>query len=128
MKYCIFFFLVSYRVDGSSIRKRRLNVKGRKLYDIFSCFYIVVTAISLTVHGSLQLTTHEYPLKHSTKHINEEHFTDGRTLVTVIPLAEDSSNSEMVHFIEELHTSGSWAILVYSVSFTVNRNIYTPAR
>jgi hypothetical protein len=82
-------------------------VKGRKLYDIFSCFYIVVTAISLTVHVSFQFTAHEYPLKYYTKHINEEHFTDGRTLVIVMPLAEkDSTNNEVGCFTEELHTSG----------------------
>jgi hypothetical protein len=54
----------------------------------FFLFFIVVTAISLTVHGSLQLTAYEYPLKYYTKHINEEHFPYGRTLVRVMPLAK----------------------------------------
>jgi len=61
-------------------------VKERKSYDIFSYVYTEVTTISLTVHGSLQITAQEYPLKHYTKHINEEHFTDGHNLVKALPL------------------------------------------
>jgi len=82
---------------------------------------IVVAAavISLTVHGSLQITDNEYPLMHYTKLISEEHFTVERSLVTVLPLAEeDSANKEAGCLIEELHTSGRWPVLVYNVSCT----------
>lgn len=145
----ILFFLVSYRSDGSIIKddwlwrdenlsiylNMRIKVtalekrKTPKLAgtqtsqptEIFLTF-IVVTAISLqfTDHSNLLLMN----IPWSTKHINEEHFIDGRTLVRVMPLAEDSSNNEVGYF-EELHTSGRWAILVYSVSYKMNRNIYT---
>jgi hypothetical protein len=66
-----------------------------------------LTVISPTVHGSLTITSHEYPLMHYTKLISEEHFTAGRPLVIVLPLAEvDTTNKEVGYLIEELHTSG----------------------
>jgi hypothetical protein len=62
------------------------------IYLIFT----VVTVISPTVHRSLQITDHEYPLMPYTKLISEEHFTAGRPLVIVLPLAEeDSANNEV---------------------------------
>ena len=93
------------------------------MYDIFPYFYIVVTAISLTVHGSIQITAHEYPHQHYTQHKHEEHFTDGCTIATVLQLAADSSNIEVRYSTEELHTSGSWDILAYSISHRINRNM-----
>jgi len=49
---------------------------------------VVVTVISCPVHWSLPTAECEYPLKHCTKIISEEHFTSGRPLVIVLPLAE----------------------------------------
>jgi hypothetical protein len=75
--------------------------------------FTVVAVISHTVHGSLQITEHEYSLMHYTKLISEEHFTLGRPLVIVLPLAEeDSTYKEVGYLIEELRTSGRWPILV----------------
>jgi hypothetical protein len=83
--------------------------------------FTVVTLISFPVHGSLQTTDVEYPLMHYTKLISEEHFTPGRPLVIVLPLAEeDSTNKEVGYLIEELHTSSRWPILVYKVSYKMN--------
>jgi hypothetical protein len=88
--------------------------------------FIAVTAISCTVHGSMPITDYEYPLIHYTKLISEEHFSDGRPLVIVLPLAEEGSTSkEVVYLIEELHTSGRWPIQVYNLSYKMEGNMYT---
>jgi carbonic anhydrase len=66
----------------------------------------VAAVISSTVQGSLQITEHEYTLMHFTKHISVEHFTTGRPLVMLLPLAEeDTTNKEVGYLIDELHTS-----------------------
>jgi hypothetical protein len=53
---------------------------------------------------------------HYTKLISEEHFTAGRPLVIVLPLAEEGTTNEDVgYLIEELHTSVRWPIVVYNV-------------
>jgi hypothetical protein len=63
---------------------------------------------------------------HYTKLISEEHFTAGRPLVIVLPLAEEGTTNEKVgYLIEELHTSGRWPILVYNISYMWNGNMYT---
>jgi hypothetical protein len=88
--------------------------------------FTVVAVISPTVHGSLTITDHEYPVMYYTKLISEEHFTAGRPLVIVLPIAEeDSTNKEVGYLIEELHTSGRWPVLVYNVGCKLNRNKYT---
>jgi len=63
---------------------------------------------------------------HFTQLISKEHFTTGRPLVIVLPLAEeDSTNKEVGYLIEELHTSGRRPILlVCNVRHKTNRNIY----
>jgi hypothetical protein len=82
--------------------ENQLSKKGMILGILFS-----VTVLSCPVHGSLPITDHEYPLMHYTKHISEEHFTVGRPLVIVLPLAEeDTTKEEVGYLIEELHTSG----------------------
>jgi len=50
--------------------------------------FTFIAVISPSVHGSLQITNHEFPLMHYTKLISEEHFTAGPPLVVVLPLAE----------------------------------------
>jgi hypothetical protein len=76
--------------------------------------------------GALQITEHEFPLMHYTKLISEEHFTAGRPLVIVLPLAEeDSTSKEVGYLIDELHTSGRWPILVFNTSYKMNENMYT---
>ena len=88
--------------------------------------FIIVTAISPTVYGSLPAAEHAYPLIHYTKHISQEHFHAGRPLVILMPLAEeDSTNKEVGYLIEELHTSGRWPLLVYNTSCKMNENMYT---
>ena len=88
--------------------------------------FIFVTVISPTVHRSLPITDHEYPLMYYTKLISEEHFTAGSPLVIVLPLAEkDPTNKEVGYLIEELHTSGRWPILVYNVGYKMDGNTYT---
>jgi hypothetical protein len=87
---------------------------------------MAVTAISHTVHRSLPITDHEYPLMHYTKLISDKHFTAGRPLVIVLPLEEKSSpNNEVGYLIEEMHKSGRWPIIVYNVSYKMNGNTYT---
>jgi hypothetical protein len=86
--------------------------------------FTVVALISPTVHGSQQITDHEYPLVHYTKLISEEHFTAGRPLVIALPLLEENSTKkEEEYLIEELQKSGRWPILVFNFSYTMNRNM-----
>ena len=88
--------------------------------------FTVVAVISSPVHGSLTITNHEYPLMHYTKHLSEEHFTAGRPLMIMLPLAEeDTTNKEVGYLIQELHTSGRWPILVFNTSYKMNENMYT---
>jgi len=83
--------------------------------------FTVIAVNSPSVHGSLQITDHEFPLMHCTKLISEEHFTAGRPLVIMLPLAEeDLSNKGEGYLIQELHTSGRWPILVYNVKNKMN--------
>ena len=56
--------------------------------------FTVVSGISGTVHGSLPITAKEHTLMQYTKLISEEHFTAGRPLVIVLPLAEEDSTNE----------------------------------
>jgi hypothetical protein len=64
--------------------------------------FTVITRMSCTVHGPLPIADDEYPLMHYAKLISEEHFTVGRPLVIVLPLAEeDSTNKEVGYLIEE---------------------------
>ena len=88
--------------------------------------FIVFAVISPSVHGSLQITDHEFPLMHYTELISEEHFTPGWPLVIALPLAEEfSNNKEVGYLIEELHKSGRWPILVYNGSNKMNGIMYT---
>jgi len=89
--------------------------------------FTVVALISPPVHGSLSTAEHESPLIHYTKLISEEHFTAGRPLLLMLPLAEeDSINKEVGYLIEELlHTSGRWPVLVFNTSYKMNENMYT---
>ena len=65
--------------------------------------FTVIAVISPTVHASLPVTDHEYPLMHYTKLISEETFTAGRPLVLMLPVVPlgaalslvDSSNKEV---------------------------------
>jgi hypothetical protein len=61
----------------------RNEIFPRAMIDLI---FTVVAVISPTVHGSLLITEHEYPLMHYTKLISEDHFTGGRPLVTVLLL------------------------------------------
>jgi hypothetical protein len=88
--------------------------------------FIALTAISCPVQGSLLIADHQHTLMHFTQLISEEHFTAGRPLVIVLPLAaEDSTIKEEEYLIERLHTSGRWPLMVYNVSRKMSRNMYT---
>jgi len=88
--------------------------------------FTVLSLISSSVHGSLQITDQEYPLMHYTKLISEEYFIVGRPIVIVLPLAEEESTNKGVgYLLEELHRSVRWPILVYNVGYKLNRNMYT---
>ena len=88
--------------------------------------FTLVAVISPAVRRSVQITDHEYSLMYCTKLIREEHFTAGRPLVIVLPLAEEGpTNKEVGYLIQEQHTSGRWPILVYNGSYQTNRNMYT---
>ena len=88
--------------------------------------FTFIVVISNSVHGSLQITDHEFPLMHYTKLISEEHFTSRCPLVLVLPRAEVfSSKEEVGYLIQELHKSGRWPILVYNVSNEMNGIMYT---
>lgn len=83
--------------------------------------FTIVTPISPRVHGFLPITEHDYPLMCYTKLISEEHFTDERPLMIMLPLAEeDKTNKEVGYLIEELHASGRWPILVFNTSYKMN--------
>jgi len=95
--------------------------------DTIALIVIAAAVVSLTVHGSLPITAHEYPLMPYTKLISEKHFTAGRSLVIVLPLAEEDSANRQVECLtgrsnlcltENLHTSGRWPVLVYNTSCT----------
>ena len=74
----------------------------------------------------LQITDHKDTLMHYIKLASEEHFTAGHPLVRVLPLVEeDSTNKEVGHQIEELHTSGHWPILVQNINYKMKGNTYT---
>jgi hypothetical protein len=93
--------------------------------DMILGILVAVTIILCPVHGALPTAEHEYPLMHYTKLISEEHFTVGRPLMVMLPLAEeDSTNKEVGYLIEELHTSGLWPILVFKTSYKMNENMY----
>jgi hypothetical protein len=67
---------------------------------------VFVTVISPTAYGSLIISDPEYPPMHYTILISQEHFTAGRPLVIVLPLAkEDSTKKKLGYSIEELHIS-----------------------
>ena len=107
---------------------QRLHVPRNQMSprNMIFLIFIGVTAISYSVHGSLPIPEHVYSLMHFTQLISEEHFTAGRPLVKVLPLAEeDSTNNEVGYLFEGMHTSGRWSILVYNVSHKMSRNIYT---
>jgi len=105
-----------------------LYLSENQLYkkDMILEILVAVTVISCIVHGALPTIEHEYPLMHYTKLISEEHFTAGRPLVIVLPLAEeDSTNKEVGCLIEELHSSGRWPVLLFNTSYKMNENMYT---
>jgi hypothetical protein len=86
----------------------------------------IFAVMSCTVHGSLKITSSDYSLMQYTRIISEEHFSAGRPLVIVMPLAvKESTSDEVDYLIEELHTAGRWPILVYNISNCINRNTYT---
>jgi hypothetical protein len=87
---------------------------------------VSVTVLSCPVHGSLQITDNEYSLMDYTKLVSEEHFIAGRPLVIFLPLAEAGTNIEGVgYFIEKLHATGRWSILLYNWDYEMKVNMYT---
>jgi len=79
-------------------------------------------AVTFTaVNASLNFIVRNHPLMDCTKFISEEHFTPGRTLVVVLPPAEqDSTKEEVGYLIEQLHKSSRWPILVFNVTYEMN--------
>jgi len=74
----------------------------------------------------LQITDHKDTVMHYTKLVSKEHFTAGHPLVRVLPLVEeDSTNKEVGHLVEELHTSGYWPILVQNIGYKMKGSTYT---
>jgi hypothetical protein len=109
------------QTQNSYILDTQSNVSKRHDFSYFTA----VVVISPTVHGSVQITEVDYPLMHYTKLISDEHFTPGRPLVIVLPLAgEASTNKEMGYLTEELYASGRWPILVYNFSYKMDENKY----
>jgi len=87
--------------------------------------FIVIAVILPTVHSSLQITDHEFPLMLYSKLISEEHFIPRCPLVVVLPRAEEvSSKQEVGYLIQELHKSVRWPILVYNDSNEMNGFMY----
>jgi len=85
----------------------------------------ILAVISCTVHAFQQIIP-DYTLMHYTRVISEEHFSAGRPVGVVLPLAvNDSSWEEVEYLIHELHTSGRWPILVYNVSSDMKENMYS---
>jgi len=87
-------------------------MSARTMIDLI---FTVIAVISPSVHCSLAITDHEFPLMYYTKLISLENFTPGHPLLIMLPLAEEvSTNKEVEYLIQELHTSGRWPILVYN--------------
>jgi len=85
----------------------------------------ILAVMSCKVHASLQVTS-QYSLMQYTRIISEEHFSAGRPLVIVLPIAvKESTNEEVGYFIKALHILGRWPILVYNVGNNINGNMYT---
>jgi len=85
----------------------------------------ILAVMSYKVHASLQVTS-QYSLMQYTRIISEEHFSPGRPLVIVLPIAVKESTSEEVgYLIKALHILGRWPILVYNVGNNINGNMYT---
>jgi hypothetical protein len=58
--------------------------------------------------------------------MSEEHFSAGRPVGVVLPLAvKDSPWKEVEYLLQELHTSGRWPILVYNMSSDMKENMYS---
>jgi len=88
--------------------------------------FIFVIGMSCSVHASLQITTHDYPLMNYTSLISEENFTPGRTLVIMMPLAGECSTSNDVRYlIQDIYITSRWPVLVFNVTNELNRNMYT---
>ncbi|KDQ71593.1 hypothetical protein L798_08321 [Zootermopsis nevadensis] len=84
-------------------------------------FYAVICRTSLAF---LQVNFRKHPLMECTKSISEEHFTPGRPLVIVLPLAEEDSTSEEVgYLIEKLHKSIRWPILVLNTAYEIDSSM-----
>ena len=106
------------QIDTNPIYMPRNQISPRAMIFLIFTF---ISAISPSVHRSLTITDHEYPLMHYTKLTSEEHFTAGRPLVIVLPqVEEESTNMGVGYFIEELHTSGRWPTLVHNISYKIN--------
>ena len=121
------------RTDRQTQRTYHFTHNQMSPRSMIVLIFSVIAVISPTVHGSLTITDHEYPLMHFTKLISEEHFTAGRPLVIVLPIDPlrvalslvNSSNKEVGYLIEELHKSGRWPILVHNFDYKMNGNMYT---
>ena len=111
------------QIDTKSFYLPR-NQMHQKAMILF--IFTVVTVISPTVYGSLQITDQEYPLMHFTKLVSEVKFTAGRPLVIVLPLnEEESTNKGIGYLIEGLHSLRRWLLLVNNISYNMNTNMYT---
>jgi len=112
---------VSYRIDGSIIRRRILQMSQTAMMVLI---FIVAVMVG-TVHGPLQITCY-YSLMQYIRIMSEENFRAGHPLVIVLPLAvKDSTSEEVGYLIQELHISGCWPILVFNVSPNINGSVYT---
>jgi tryptophan synthase alpha subunit len=85
----------------------------------------ILAVMPCTVHASQQIISH-HSLMHYTRLMSEEHFSAGRPVGVVLPLAvKDSPWEEVEYLLQELHTSGRWPILVYNMSSDMKENMYS---
>jgi len=82
--------------------------------------------MSCSVHASLRITTHDYPLMNYTSLISEENFKPRQTLVIMLPVAgEGSSSNEVRYLIQDIYLTSRWPVLVFNVSNEMTQSMYT---
>ena len=87
--------------------------------------FIFVTGMLCSVHASLQITTHDYPLMNYKSLISEENFKPGRTLVIMLPVAgEGSSSNEVSYLIQDIYLTSRWPVLVLNISNEMTQSMY----
>ena len=104
-----------------------LQIRNDVICHIFEVgIFIFVTGMSCSVHASLQITTHDYPLMNYTSPFSEENFKPGRTLVIMLSVAGEVSSSNKVRYlIQDVYLTSRCPVLVLNFSNEMTQSMYT---